>query len=151
MKAEELDALLLKWLRKQPAHLEDYHHIQIKFSAVEVEMAQLAHFHLPGWVILDWQPRGLGLSAKRAVAQPPSPARMLEGLAVSPLSVHIQIVQAPPVDWADAAQPDSLAPDLLPVLDGGRARVLKVTAIRREDVWLVQRASEPPAEEPITL
>jgi hypothetical protein len=152
MDAEQFDAALASWLRRQPDYADGSYHVQIKLWSSEVEMAQLTAMGLTGWVIMDWQQRGLGLSAKRALntaQQPPNVARMLDALQAPLLHAHIQVILAPAQDWPAAYGQTSLAPDLMPVLDAGHATVLSVTAERDNGQWQNLKARQPPDDEPI--
>ncbi|HEY3342732.1 MAG TPA: hypothetical protein VGK81_11970, partial [Anaerolineae bacterium] len=127
MEADQFDAALKRWLLKQLDTAGGYYHVQIKLWTSEVEMAQLTAADLPGWVIMDWQHRGLGLSARRAVPvarQAPSVARTLAAISTGILHAQVQIVLAPEADWHDAYPKSSLVPDMMPVIDAGHARVL---------------------------
>lgn len=152
MEAEQFDAALARWLRRQPDYADSSYHIQIKLWSSEVEMAQLTAMDLPGWVIMDWQHRGLGLSAKRALnpgRHPPAVATLLASIPPRLLHAHIQIILAPAQDWPESYRKTSLAPDLMPVLDASHAVVLSVTAERDNGNWRVVRAHQPPNDEPI--
>lgn len=125
--------------------------MQVKFRASEVKMSQLTALGLPGWVILDWRKRGLGLSTKRAfeVTQSPAAASLLHALVAQQLHVQIQLVLAPTQDWEAAYSAASLTPDLIKVLDAEHASVLNVTAERTESGWKVILAHQPPNDEPL--
>lgn len=151
MQAEQLDALLDRWIKNQAKDTGSRYHVQIKLWSSEIEVANLTAANLTGWVIIDWQHRGRGLSAKRAapVTQPSTVAQMLSVLDASMLHVNVQIILAPDADWNDAYSSDSLAPDLLPVLDSGHAVVLRVDALREDGEWQVIQSHQPPDDEPI--
>ena len=152
MDAEQFDAALKRWLLRQLDAAGGYYHVQIKLWPSEVEMAQLTAADLPGWVIMDWQHRGLGLSARRAVhvaGQPPSVACTLEAVAGNLLHVQVQLVLAPEADWHDAYPKHSLAPDLMPVIDADHAKVLSVSAERDHGDWRILKAHQPPDDENI--
>ena len=151
MDAQQFDAALKRWLQKQPEAGTNYH-VQIKLWASEVEMAQLTAANLPGWVIMDWQHRGLGLSARRALPaskQPPSVARTLEAVPGNLLHAQVQIVLAPQQDWHDAYPKNSLAPDMMPVIDAGHAVILSISAERDHGDWHILKAHQPPSDETI--
>jgi hypothetical protein len=153
MDAEHFDAALARWLGRQPDTIRGNYHVQVKLWTSEVEMAQLTAADLSGWVIIDWQYRGIGLSMKRALdpfSQPPDVARVLQVIDAELLHAQVQVVVAPPQDWPAAYRHDSLAPDLMPVLDAGHAAVLNVAAERDHDDWHIARALQPPSDEPIT-
>ncbi|MCL5997176.1 MAG: hypothetical protein M1546_14135 [Chloroflexi bacterium] len=153
MVAEQLDEALARWLQRQPDIASSNYHVQVKLRSSEVEMAQLTAADLPGWVIIDWQRRGIGISLKHALApdgKPPGIARLLEAIQADLLHTQIQIVVAPEQDWPAAYRPDSLTPDLMPVLDAGHATVLNVSAEREHGDWRIIRAYQPPSDEPIT-
>ena len=152
MDAAQFDAAIDRWLHRQPDVLSGNYHVQVKLWSSEVEMSQLTAANLPGWVIMDWQHRGLGLSARRALpaaSQPPHIARLLKAIDGSLLHVQIQVVLAPEPDWRDAYPKHTLAPDMLPVLDAGHATVLSITAERDHGDWRITKASQPPSDEVI--
>jgi hypothetical protein len=152
MEAEQFDAALKRWLLKQIDTAGGYYHVQIKLWASEVEMVQLTAANLPGWVIMDWQHRGLGLSARRAVpvaSHAPVVARTLSAISITLLHVQVQLVLAPEEDWHDAYPKSSLAPDMMPVIDAGHARILSVSAERDHGDWRILKAHQPPDDEPI--
>jgi hypothetical protein len=151
MNAQQFDAALQRWLETQPDYLGSSYHVQVKLDAGEVKMAQLTALGLPGWVILDWRKRGLGLSSKRAIEvnQPPSAASLLEALLIKQLHVQVQLVLAPNQDWIEAYSATSLTPDLLKVLDAEHASVLNVAAERSDGEWKVILAHQPPHDEPL--
>lgn len=152
MDASQLDAALGRWLARQP-NLDACHcHTQIKLEYGDVEPAQRATLELPGWVIIDWGARGTGISARRAApaaGYEPRAGRLLEALDSLLLRAHIQMVVAPADDWDAAYSDASLVPDLMPVIDAGRAILLNLTAVRENGVWRVVRAYQPPDEENI--
>ncbi|HEY3291219.1 MAG TPA: hypothetical protein VGK87_13910 [Anaerolineae bacterium] len=151
MQAEQLDTLLDRWIRSNAKDSGFEYHVQIKWWNSEIELANLTAANLTGWVIIDWQHRGRGLSAKHAVPanQPSGVAQMLGVLEADPMHVNLQIILAPAADWAEAYSTGSLAPDLLPVLDSGHAVVLRVDALREKNDWLVIQAHQPPDDEPL--
>lgn len=152
MDASQLDAVLSRWLSRQ-ANLEGCHcHTQIKLEYGDVEPAQRATLDLPGWVIIDWRARGTGISARRAAPAAryqPQVGRLLEVIVSPLLRAHVQMVVAPAEDWDAAYSAASLAPDLMPVMDAGRAALLNLTAVRENGDWRVVRAYQPPSEENI--
>ena len=150
MDAATFDASIERWLRRQPDYPGSSYHIQVKLWSSEVETADLAAADLAGWVIIDWQQRGRGLSAKRALpaaANPPGVARALAAVQAGLLHVQIQVVMAPDADWSEAYQQNSLAPDLMPILDAGHAVVLNIAAERNHGDWRIARAHQPLDEE----
>ena len=152
MQAEQLDAALGQWLVSQPNHTGCSYHVQVKLPSNEVEIAQLAAANLTGWVIIDWQHRGRGLSAKRAIpaSQTPVIARLLGAIPRDLLHAHFQVILAPDADWAECYPEDSLAPDLMPVLDANHAIVLSISAEREQGDWHVSMAHQPPSDKPLT-
>jgi hypothetical protein len=152
MDAEQFDAALKRWLLRQIDLAGGYYHVQIKLWPLEVEMAQLTAADLPGWVIMDWQHRGIGLSARRAVSvtsQPPNIAHVLEAISGNLLHVQVQLILALEEDWHDAYPKNSLAPDLMPVIDAGHAKILSVSAERDHADWRILQAHQPPDDETI--
>ena len=152
MDAATLDAAIERWLRRQTDYTGSSYHVQIKLWSSEVDIATLTAAELTGWVIIDWQHRGRGLSVKRALSvarNPPSVAQMLAAIKADLLHVHIQVVIAPDADWREAYQQHSLAPDLMPVLDAGHAATLSLSAERDHGVWRVIRAHQPPDDDNI--
>ncbi len=152
MQAEQVDAAFGQWLASQPNPAGCSYHIQVKLPSKEVEIAQLTTANLAGWVIIDWQHRGRGLSAKKAIAatQPPDIARRLGAIHCDLLHAHFQLILAPDPDWAECYGQDSLAPDLMPVLDAGHATVLSVSAEREDGDWRVTQAHQPPNDAPLS-
>ena len=154
MDAATLDAGIERWLHRQTDYLGSSYHVQIKLWSSEVEIAILTAAELTGWVIIDWQHRGRGLSAKRAVSAariPPYVARMLAAIEADFLHVQIQLVMAPDADWPEAYQQHSLAPDLLPVLDAGHTVALSISAERDHGEWRLIRAQQPPDDDNIDI
>jgi CTP:molybdopterin cytidylyltransferase MocA len=151
MNAEQLDAALARWLHQQPDVASSQYHVQIKLWGSEVEMAQLTAAELTGWVIIDWQQRGLGLSAKRALdaAHAPHVAQALSAIPAPLMHIQVQVILAPAQDWREAYRQNSLTPDLLPVLDAGHASVLNLSAQRDHGRWHILQAHQPPNEQPI--
>ncbi|MGQ9905106.1 MAG: hypothetical protein ACUVRU_12475 [Anaerolineae bacterium] len=152
MDASQLDAVLGRWLSKQPDLEACHYHTQIKLEYGDIEPAQRATLDLPGWVIIDWGVRGTGISARRAApaaGHQPEVGRLLEAIDSLLLRAHVQIVVAPSADWDAAYSETSLAPDLMPVIDAGRAVLLNLTAVRENGDWRVVRAYQPPSEENI--
>lgn len=152
MDASQLDAVLGRWLSKQPDLEACHYHTQIKLEYGDIEPAQRATLDLPGWVIIDWGARGTGISARRAApaaSYQPEVGRLLEAIDSLLLRAHIQMVVAPAEDWDAAYGAGSLAPDLMPVMDAGHAVLLNLTAVRENGDWRVVRAYQPPSEENI--
>jgi hypothetical protein len=152
MDSQQFDKQIQHWLNRQPGLEHSRYHVQIKLWISEVDMATLAALHAPGWVVLDWQPRGLGLSLKRAMsplAEPPAAAALLDGLKADLLHAQVQLVLAPIPDWQQAYRSDSLVPDLLPVLDSEHAIILSIAAQRESGTWHIVDAHQPPSETPI--
>ena len=152
MNSKLLDVALDRWLHKQPDHALCSVHVQIKLWSSEVEMAALTAADLAGWVVIDWQHRGRGLSAKRAHpvhGQSLQVAQLLDCIGGKKLHAHFQVVLAPTQDWANAYSPTSLVPDLLPVLDAEHAHVLSVSAERDGGDWQIVLAHQPPSDDPI--
>jgi hypothetical protein len=152
MVSDQFDATLARWLGRQLTNAASHYHVQVKLLPDEVEMAQLTAADLQGWVIIDWQQRGVGLSARRALdpaSHPPGVAQALDTLAAETLHAQIQLVLAPAEDWEASYRHDSLAPDLLPVLDAGRTAVLNVSAERNSGDWRILQAHQPPDDQPI--
>ena len=151
MNAEKLDAAFWRWLQAQPDQRNSSYHVQVKLWASEVKMAQLTALGLPGWIILDWRKRGLGISTKRAIetSQPPTIVSLLDALKAPMLHAQVQVVLAPTLEWSTAYSATSLTPDLIKVLDAGHASVLNVVAERTEGDWKVILAHLPPSDEPI--
>jgi hypothetical protein len=151
MQAEQLDAAVGQWLARQPNHTGCSHHIQVKLLSNEVEIVQLTSAALTGWVVIDWQHHGHGLSAKRATpaSQSPDIVRLLGAIECDLLHAHFQLILAPDADWAECYRQNSLAPDLMPVLDAGHATVLSVAAVREHGDWHVTLAHQPPSDEPL--
>ncbi len=152
MLASQLDAAIGRWLSRQPNLDACQCHIQIKLEYGDVEPAQRARLELPGWVIIDWGARGTGISARRAApaaGYEPEAGRLLEAIDSLLLRAHIQIVVAPADDWDAAYSEASLAPDLMPVIDAGRAILLNLTAVRENGDWHVVRAYQPPNDDNI--
>jgi hypothetical protein len=114
-------------------------------------MAQLTALELPGWVILNWRKRALGLSLKHAQETPhaPSVAHMLEPIAADVLHAQVQVIIAPAPVWTAVYTSTSLSPDLIKVLDTDTATVLNVTAERRKGDWQIILAHLPPSDEPL--
>ncbi len=151
MHAEQLDGLIGQWLSMRSIYHASSYHVQVKLPSDEVAVARLTENNPAGWVVIDWQHRGRGLSAKKAIAttQAPVIAHLLNGIPTEHLHAHFQLVVAPEADWKDSYSEDSLTPDLLPVLDAGRAEVLSVTAEREYGDWHVILAHQPPSDEPL--
>jgi hypothetical protein len=152
MNSSQLDTSLGRWLHKQPDWAGSSYHVQIKLWSSEVQMAQLTAPDLTGWVVIDWQHRGRGLSAKRAHpvgADIPNVARLLDVIEATLLHINLQVILAPNDDWPNAYSPTSLVPDLMPVLDAEHATVLSITAERDRGDWRVVQAHEPPSDERI--
>lgn len=150
MDAATFDAAIERWLRRQADYPGSSYHVQVKLWSSEVEIAALTSAELTGWVIIDWQHRGRGLSAKRALSvarNPPNVARMLAAIQADLLHAQIQVIMAPNADWPEAYQQHSLAPDLLPVLDAGHAVALNISAERDHDDWRIIRVHQPPEDE----
>jgi hypothetical protein len=156
MNAAQMDEAIRRWMQAQPGLENASYHAQIKIKPGLVEMAQLTALGLAGWVVLDWQAHGLGLSLKHAVKatdRPIAVAQVIDELAAPALSAHIQIILAPAGDWEDARAPDSLVPDLKQVLDHDHARALSVSAQRAGNGagWQITSACQPPDDAPIEL
>ena len=152
MDSVQLDAGLARWLARQPNLDSSSYHAQIKLEFGDVDPAQRAALELPGWVIIDWGVRGTGISAKRAVPAgdgAPEIAGLLQAIDSPLLHAHIQLVLAPTDDWEEAYGDVSLAPDLMPVMDAGRAKLLNLLAVRENGDWRILRAYQPPSEENI--
>ncbi|MCL4505064.1 MAG: hypothetical protein M1434_04300 [Chloroflexi bacterium] len=152
MDAATFDAAIERWLHRQADYLGSSYHVQIKLWSSEVEIAELTAAELTGWVIIDWQHRGRGLSAKRALPvanNPPNVACLLNAIHPDLLHVQVQVVMAPDADWPEAYQQHSLAPDLMPVLDAGHAVALNISAERDHDEWRLTRVHQPPDDENI--
>ena len=154
MDAEHFDAAVNRWLHRQPDPISANYHIQIKLWNSEVEMSQLTVANLTGWVIMDWRHRGLGLSARRALpvsSRVPHVARRLDAISGDLIHVQVQVVYAPEPDWRDAYPKNTLAPDLMPVLDAGHASVLSIFAERDHGDWRILKAQQPPDDSPVSL
>jgi hypothetical protein len=156
MNAAQLDEAIWRWIQSQQGWQDASSHAQIKITPGQVEMAQLTSLGLAGWVVLDWQARGLGLSLKkpaRTTSQSIIPVHVIDRLEAPVLTIHIQVIIAPAADWDDASDPESLVPDLKRVIDQGRARTLSVSAQRTGPAqdWQVVSARQPPDDTPMEL